>query len=76
MEQLLHHLVTVGDVSGHRFIWKEVTADGQVLMGDRLVLTNSINSVVYSVDLRCSVGCYQANSTSIEEIMSTFTVEG
>lgn len=76
VEQLLHHLVTIGDVSGHRFIWKEATADGQVLMGDRLVLTDSINSVVYSVDVRCSVGCYQANAASIEEIMSTFTVEG
>ncbi len=76
VEQLLHHLVTIGDVSGHRFIWTEATADGQVLMGDRLVLTDSINSVVYSVDVQCSVGCYQANAASIEEIMSTFTVEG
>jgi len=32
--------------------------------------------VVYSVDLGCSVGCYRANATSIEEVMSTFTVEG
>lgn len=76
VQQLLHHLVTVGDVSGHRFIWKEVTEDGRELMGDRLVLTDSINSVVYSVDLRCSIGCYRANATLIEEVMSTFTVEG
>lgn len=76
VEELLHHLVTIGDVSGHRFIWTEATVDGQVLMGDRLVLTDSINSVVYSVDVQCSVGCYQANAASIEEIMSTFTVEG
>lgn len=76
VEELLHHLVTVGDVSGHRFVWKQVTEDGQQLIGDRLVLTDDIKSVFYSVDLWCSVGCYQANATLIEEVMSTFTVEG
>lgn len=76
VEQVLHHLVTVGDVSGDRFVWKEVAADGSEIVGDRLVLTDSINSVVYSVNFWCSVGCYNANSNSIEEVMSTFTVEG
>ena len=75
-EEVLHHIVTVGDVSGDRFVWTEVAADGSAIVGDRLVLRNSINSVVYSVSVWCSIGCYQANATSIEEVMSTFTVEG
>ena len=76
VEQVLHHLVTVGEVSGDRFIWREFAADGREIVGDRLVLTDSINSVVYSVNMWCSVGCYNANAASIEEVMSTFTVQG
>ena len=68
-------LVTVGDLSGERIKWKQVTESGAEFMRDRLVLRNGINSVIYRVDVVCSVGCYQANASSIEEIMSTFTVE-
>ena len=76
VEQVLHHIVTVGDFSGNRFVWKQVAADGSEIVGDRLVLTDSINSVVYSVNVSCSIVCYNANLASIEEVMSTFTVEG
>ena len=44
-------------------------------MGDRLVMTNSLNSVVYTVGLGCTVGCYNANAAAIDEVMRTFTVE-
>ena len=76
VEVLRHELVTVGDASGHRVASKSISADGEVIMGDRLVMTNSLNSVVYTVWIGCDVGCYNANATSIEEVMSTFTVEG
>ena len=76
VEVLRHELVTVGDASGHRVASKSISADGEVIMGDRLVMTNSLNSVVYTVWIGCAVGCYNANATSIEEVMSTFTVEG
>ena len=72
---LRHELVTVGDASGHRVASRRISADGEEIMGDRLVMTNSLNSVVYIVWLGCAVGCYNTNANSIEEIMSTFTVE-
>lgn len=75
IEVVRHDLITVGDVSGHRIAWKQTTADGREIMGDRLVMTNSLNSVVYTVGLGCTVGCYNANSAEIEEVMRTFTVE-
>ncbi len=75
VEDVRRYLVTVGDVSGERIKWKQVTESGTEFMRDRLVLKNSINSVVYRVDVVCSLGCYQANANSIEEVMSTFTVE-
>ena len=74
-EDVRRYLVTVGDVSGERIRWKQVTESGTEFVRDRLVLRNSINSVVYRVDVVCSLGCYQVNANSIEEIMSTFTVE-
>ena len=70
-----HDLVTAGDISGHRIAWKQVAADGREIMGDRLVMTNSLNSVVYTVGLGCTVGCYDANAAEIDEVMRTFTVE-
>ena len=76
VEDVRRYLVTVGDVSGERIRWKQVTESGTEFMRDRLVLRNSINSVVYRVDVVCSLGCYQANANSIEQVMSTFTVEG
>ena len=76
VEVLRHDLVTIGDVSGHRIAWKRVIDDGSVFMGDRMVVTNSLKSVVYLVGLGCSVGCYDANASSIDEIMGTFTVQG
>ena len=75
VEVLRHELVTVGDASGHRVASRRISADGEEIMGDRLVMTNSLNSVVYIVWLGCAVGCYSTNANSIEEIMSTFTVE-
>lgn len=75
IEVVRHDLVTVGDISGHRIAWKQITADGQEIMGDRLVMTNSLNSVVYTVGLGCTVGCYNANVAEIDEVMRTFTVE-
>ena len=75
VEKVRHDFVTVGEVSGERIAWRHVTEDGSAFMGDRLVLTDSLNSVVYRVNVWCTVGCYQANANSIEEIMSTFTVE-
>ena len=75
VEVLRHDLVTIGDVSGHRIAWKRVTGDGGEFMGDRLVVANSLKSVVYTVGLGCSIGCYDANVASIDEIMGTFTVE-
>ena len=76
VEKVRHDLVTVGDASGERIAWRHVTEDGNEFVRDRLVLTNSLNSVVYRVDVLCTLGCYQANAISIEELMSTFTVEG
>ena len=76
VEKVRHDLVTVGDVSGERIKWKHVTENGVEFMRDRLVLKNDINSVIYRVDVVCTLGCYQANAASIEEVMSTFTVEG
>ena len=76
VEVLRHELVTVGDASGHRVASKGISADGEEIMGDRLVMTNSLNSVVYTVWIGCAVGCYNTNATLIEEVMSTFTVEG
>ena len=75
VEVVRHDLVTAGDISGHRIAWKQVAADGREIMGDRLVMTNSLNSVVYTVGLGCTVGCYNANAAAIDEVMRTFTVE-
>ena len=75
IEVVRHDLVSAGDISGHRIAWKQLTPDGRTIMGDRLVLTNSLNSVVYTVGLGCTVGCYNANATAIDEVMRTFTVE-
>ena len=70
-----HDLVSVGDISGHRIAWRDVVPDGRAFVSDRLVMTNSLNSVVYTVGLVCSVGCYNANAAEIDEVMRTFTVE-
>ena len=70
-----HDLITVGDISGHRIAWKQVTPDGLEIIGDRLVMTNSLNSVVYTVGVGCTIGCYNANAAAIDEVMRTFTVE-
>ena len=70
-----HDLVTAGDISGHRIAWRQITPDGLEIMGDRLVMTNSLNSVVYTVGVGCTIGCYQANAAAIDEVMRTFTVE-
>ena len=75
IEVVRHDLITVGDISGHRIAWRQTTADGQELMGDRLVMTNSLNSVVYTVGMGCTVGCYIDNAAAIDEVMRTFTVE-
>ena len=75
VEVVRHDLVTSGDVSGHRIAWKQLTADGLELIGDRLVMTNSLNSVVYTVGFGCTSGCYDANVAQIDEVMRTFTVE-
>lgn len=70
-----HDLVTAGDISGHRIAWRQITPDGLEIIGDRLVMTNSLNSVVYTVGVGCTIGCYQANAAAIDEVMRTFTVE-
>lgn len=75
VERVRHDLVTVGDVSGHRMTWKQVAADGNAFVSDRLVLLDSLSSKVYSVNFVCTVGCYNANAAQIDEIMRTFTVE-
>ena len=75
VEVVRHDLVRVGDVSGHRIAWRQVAEDGTELIGDRLVMTNSLNSVVYTVGFACAVGCYDANAADIDEVMRTFTVE-
>ena len=75
IEVVRHDLVTVGDVSGHRITWRQVTPDGQEIVGDHLVMANSLKSVVYTVGFGCTVGCYAANVAEIDEIMRTFTVE-
>lgn len=74
-EVVRHVLVTAGEISGHRIAWRRVTETGQEIIGDRLVMTDGLNSVVYTVGVGCSVVCYTANATSIDEIMDTFTVE-
>ena len=75
IEVVRHDLVSAGDISGHRIAWKQVTADGLEVMGDRLVMTNSLNSVVYTVGLGCNVVCYDTHVAEIDEVMRTFTVE-
>lgn len=75
VEVVRHDLITAGDISGHRIAWKQITPEGQEIMGDRLVMTNSLNSVVYTVGVGCTVGCYDANAAAIDEVMRTFTVE-
>lgn len=76
VEQFRHDLVTVGDVSGHRMAWTQVTEDGTAFVSDRLVLVDSLSSKVYRVHVVCTLGCYNANAAQIDEIMRTFTVEG
>ena len=75
VEVVRHDLVTSGEVSGHRIAWKQATAEGYEIVGDRLVLINSLNSVVYTIGFGCTVGCYNANAARIDEVMRTFTVE-
>ena len=75
VEVVRHDLVTVGDVSGHRVALKQVTADGTEFISDELVMTDSLNSVVYTVGFACAIGCYNANAAEIDEVMRTFTVE-
>ena len=75
VETVRHDLVTAGDVSGHRMAWKQVTADGDAFVSDRLVLVDSLSSVVYSIHFVCTAGCYDANAAHIDEVMRTFTVE-
>ncbi len=75
IEVVRHDLISAGDISGHRIAWKQLTPDGREIIGDRLVMTNSLNSVVYTVGLGCTVGCYNANAAAIDEVMRTFTVE-
>ena len=75
MEQLRHDLVTIGDVSGHRMVWKQVTESGEAFVSDRLVLIDSLASKVYSLHVVCTLGCYNANVAQIDEVMRTFTVE-
>lgn len=75
IEVVRHDLISAGDISGHRIAWKELAPDGREVMGDRLVMTNSLHSVVYTVGLGCTVGCYNANAAEIDEVMRTFTVE-
>ncbi|MYH78716.1 MAG: hypothetical protein F4134_13470 [Acidimicrobiaceae bacterium] len=75
VEQVRHDLVTIGDVSGHRMAWKQVAADGETFVSDRLVLIDSLGSKVYHLHVVCTLGCYNANLAEINEVMRTFTVE-
>ena len=75
VEVVRHDMVTAGEASGRRIAWTRLMEDGRRIKGDRLVMTNDLNSVIYTVGLGCSIGCYDANAASIEEVMSTFTVE-
>lgn len=75
LQRVRHDLVTMGDVSGHRMAWKQVTEGGDAFISDRLVLVDSLSSKVYSVYFVCTLGCYNANATLIDEVMRTFTVE-
>ncbi len=74
IEVVSHDVVSRGDVSGHRISWRHTVGPGQELIADQLVMADDLNSVVYTVGLGCSVGCYMANSASIDEIMRTVTV--
>lgn len=75
IEVVRHDVVTRGQAAGHRIAWRQVTEDGQEFMADQMVIADELNSVVYTVGLSCSTGCYAANATSIEEVMRTFTVQ-
>ena len=76
VERVRHDLVTVGELSGHRMAWWQLNPNGKAFMSDRLVLVDGLSSVVYSVHVVCTVGCYAANAAAIEEVMRTFTVDG
>lgn len=74
IEVVRHDLVKLGDVSGPRLVWKQTNEQGQEMVVDRLVMTDSLNRVIYSVGFGCNESCYDANESSIDEIMATFTV--
>ena len=74
VEVVRHDLVTAGEASGHRIAWTRLMEDGREIMGDRLVMTDDLNRVIYTVGVGCSIGCYDANAASIDEVMRTFTV--
>ncbi len=74
IEVVRHDLVKLGDVSGPRLVWKQTNEQGEEMVVDRLVMTDSLNRVIYSVGFGCNAGCYGTNESSIEEIMATFTV--
>lgn len=76
IEVVRHDLVEMDGISGPRLVWKQTNEQGEEMVVDRLVMTDSLNRVVYSVGMGCNSGCYDANVSSIEEVMATFTVRG
>ena len=74
IEVVRHDLVKQGDLSGPRLVWRQTNEQGQEMIVDRMVMTDSLNRVIYSVGFGCNESCYGANESSIEEIMATFTV--
>ncbi len=76
VEVLRRYRVSEGRFNGLRIVYRP-DLDGSVRATvDRVLLTDDRGSAVYDLILFCSVDCYDENQAVIDEIMTTFTVEG
>jgi hypothetical protein len=51
-----------------------LTGTGEAATWDEIALTNAQRTRVYFLVLHCSTGCYSADQTQINDVMSSFTV--
>ncbi len=63
------------DFRGNRVVFSQPVEDG-IRIVDNLVLVDDLNTRWYRLTLSCEENCYRANAELIDEIVSSFTVEG
>jgi hypothetical protein len=74
-EQLRDQIITAPQgVHGVRETFQYTFAGGVANTFDEDVLTNADQTVVYFIMVHCSATCYSASQTSINTVMSSFTV--